>query len=57
MTFIDDFSQYCYAYLIRSKNGVLDMFKTFRAEIEIQTEKILKRLRAETGRIVNTILV
>ena len=49
--FNDDFFRYYYIYLIRSKNKFLDRFKIFKAEAhEIQTEKILKRLRSERGR-------
>ena len=34
ISFIDDCSKYCYVYLIHSKAEALNMFKTFKAEVE-----------------------
>ncbi|KAJ9561618.1 hypothetical protein OSB04_006778 [Centaurea solstitialis] len=35
-TFIDDYSRYTYLYLINEKSDSLDMFKTFKVEVENQ---------------------
>ena len=36
ITFIDDYSQYMYLYLLRSKDEALDTFKVFKVEVENQ---------------------
>ena len=36
ITFIDDYSQYMYLYLLCSKDEALDAFKVFKAEVENQ---------------------
>jgi hypothetical protein len=49
ITFIDDCSKYCYVYLIHSKDEALNMFKTYKAEVENQLEKKIKILRSDRG--------
>ena len=49
ITFIDDFSRYCYVYLIREKVDALDMLKVFRTEVEKQLGKIIKIVRSDCG--------
>lgn len=49
ITFIDDCSKYCYVYLLYSKNEVLNMFKTYKAEVENQLKKKIKILRLDRG--------
>lgn len=36
ITFIDDYSRYVYLYLIHEKSKSLDVFKSFKAEVELQ---------------------
>ena len=49
ITFIDGCSKYCYVYLIHSKDETLNMFKTYKAEVENQLEKKIKILRSDRG--------
>jgi hypothetical protein len=39
MTMIDDTSRYCYMYLLKMKDEVLNCFKTYKAEVENELEK------------------
>jgi hypothetical protein len=39
MTMIDDMSRYCYVYLLKINDKVLNYFKTYKAEVENQLEK------------------
>nr|KYP58848.1 Retrovirus-related Pol polyprotein from transposon TNT 1-94 [Cajanus cajan] len=45
ITFIDDFSKYCYVYLIIHKSELFEKFKVYKAEVENQLEKSIKILR------------
>jgi hypothetical protein len=45
--FIDDFSRRCWVYPIRRKADVLAVFKTFKAPIELESEKKIKCLRTD----------
>ena len=45
MTFIDDYSKFCYTYLLKSKDEVLSWFKLYKAEAENQLERKIKILR------------
>jgi transposase InsO family protein len=47
MTLIDDASRYCYVYLLKTKDGALNCFKTYKAEVENQLEKKIKRFRSD----------
>jgi transposase InsO family protein len=47
MTMIDDASKYCYVYLLKIKDEDLNYFKTYKAEIENQLEKKIKRFRSD----------
>ena len=49
VTFIDDRSRFCYVYLISSKDETMDMFKTYRAEVENQLSRTIKRVRSDRG--------
>ena len=42
ITFIGDFSQYSYIYLIKEKSNALDVFKVFKVEVENQLERKIK---------------
>jgi hypothetical protein len=42
ISFIDDYSRYGYIYLIKEKAQVLDTFKSFKSEVELQLNKRIK---------------
>jgi hypothetical protein len=49
ITFIDDSTRFCYVYLLKSKDEALYYFKTYKAEVENQLERKIKRLRSNRG--------
>jgi GAG-pre-integrase domain/Integrase core domain len=49
MSFIDDYSRYGYIYLIKEKTQVLDTFKFFKSEVELQLNKRIKGVRSDCG--------
>ena len=49
MTFIDDCTRFCYVYLLKIKDEALHYFKVYKAEVENQLEKKIKRLRSDRG--------
>ena len=49
MTLIDDATRFCYVYLLHTKDEVLDYFKIYKAEVENQLERKIKRLRSDRG--------
>lgn len=49
VTFIDDYSKFCYVYLMHSKDEVLDKFKLSKTEVENQCNAKIKRLRSDRG--------
>ncbi|KAH9726106.1 hypothetical protein KPL70_008133 [Citrus sinensis] len=49
VTFIDDFSKYCYVYLLHSKDQVLEKFKTYKNEVENFCDTKIKCLRSDKG--------
>jgi transposase InsO family protein len=49
MTLIDDASRFCYVYLLRTKDEALDYFKIYKAEVENQLERKIKRLSSDRG--------
>ena len=49
ITFIDDFSRYDYLYLIHEKSQSLEVFKSFKVEVENQLSKRIKNVRSERG--------
>ena len=44
MTLIYDCTRYCYIYLLKSKDEALHYFKIYKAEIENQLERKIKRV-------------
>jgi hypothetical protein len=46
MTLINDASRFCYVYLLKTKDEALDYFKIYKAEVENQLERKIKRLRS-----------
>ena len=49
ITFIDDYSRYGYIYLIHEKSQALDVFKSFKAEVELQLGKKIKAVKSDRG--------
>jgi hypothetical protein len=49
ITFIDDSTRFYYVYLLKSKDEALHYFKTYKAEVENQVERKIKRLRSDRG--------
>ena len=45
MTLIDDAIRYCYIYFPKTKDEAFHYFKIFKAEVENQIERKIKRLR------------
>ena len=39
----------CYVYLFKTKDETLDYFKLYKAEVENQLERKIKRLRSDCG--------
>ena len=49
LTFIDEFSKYCWVYFLKHKSEVFDLFKVFKALVENQSGRRLKILRSDNG--------
>jgi hypothetical protein len=49
LTFIDDSTRFCYVYLLKTKDEAFSYFKTYKAEVENQLERKIKRLRSDRG--------
>nr|GEU49399.1 retrotransposon protein, putative, Ty1-copia subclass [Tanacetum cinerariifolium] len=49
ITFIDDYSKFCYVYLINTKDEALNMFKTYKSEVKNQLDKKIKILMFDRG--------
>ena len=49
ITSIDDCTRFCYMYLLKTKDEALHYFKIYKAEVEKQLEKKIKRLRSDRG--------
>jgi len=49
VTFIDYFSRYTKVYLIKHKDEAFDMFLTYKAEVENQLNKKIKRIISYRG--------
>ena len=49
MTLIDDSTRFCYVYLLNIKDEALHYFKVYKAEVENQLEKKIKRVRSDRG--------
>ena len=48
-TLIDDATRFCYVYLLKTKDETLDYIKIYKAEVENQLERKVKRLRSDRG--------
>ena len=49
MTFIDDYSQKLWAFVLRSKDQVLSLLKEFQARAERESSRKLKVVRTDNG--------
>jgi IS30 family transposase len=49
MTLTDDATKYCYVFLLKTKDEVLECFKTYKVEVEKQLEKKIKHIRSDRG--------
>jgi len=49
ISFIDDYSRYAYLFLIHEKSQSLDVFKSFKVEVENQLNKRIKSVRSDCG--------
>ena len=49
MTLIDDATRFYYVYLLQIKDEALDYFKIYKAEVENQLERKIKRLQSDRG--------
>lgn len=49
ISFIDDYSRYGYLFLIHEKSQALDVFKAYKAEVELQLNKRIKSVRSDRG--------
>ena len=49
MTLIDDAIRYCYIYLLKTKDEAFHYIKIFKAKVENQIERKIKRLRDDHG--------
>ena len=49
LTFIDDFSMYCWVCFLKHKLEVFDLFKVFKAFVENQSRRRLKILGSDNG--------
>jgi transposase InsO family protein len=49
MIMIDNASRYCYVYLLKTKDEALNYFKTYKAKVENQLEKKIKRFMSDHG--------
>ena len=49
MMLIDDCTRFCYVYLLKTKDEALYYFKIYKAEVENQLEKKIKRVHSDRG--------
>ena len=49
ITFVDDYSRYTKVYLLKSKDETEEMFLKYKAEVENQLDRKIKRLRSDRG--------
>jgi transposase InsO family protein len=49
MALIDDCTRFCYIYLLKSKDEELHYFQVYKADVENQLERKIKRLKSDRG--------
>ena len=50
LTFIDDFSRYCWVYFLKQKSEFFETFKVFKALVENMCRNKIKFIRNENGK-------
>ena len=50
VTFIDDYSRFCWLYLLKLKSEVFEQLKVWKALVENQSGKKIKVLRTDNGK-------
>lgn len=48
-TFIDDYSRKLWVYRLKEKSVVFDTFRKFKARVELESGRKLKKLRSDRG--------
>jgi hypothetical protein len=48
-TLIDDYTRFCFIRLLKSKDEALHYFKIYKAKVENQLERKIKRIRSDHG--------
>ena len=57
ITFIDDYSRFCYVFLLHSKDEALSMFKIFKNEVEVELDLRSNDLeRIKEGNIITLVI-
>ena len=54
ITFVDDCSRYTKVYLLKAKDEVEEKFLKYKAEVENQSDRKIKRLRSGRGGVYDT---
>ena len=49
LTFIDEFSRYCWVHFVKNKFEAFDLFKVFKALVENQSRRKIKILKFDNG--------
>ena len=49
ITFIDDYSRYCYIYMLKAKSECMSKFILLKNEVENQLDRKIKILRSDRG--------
>ena len=49
VTFIDDYFRFIRVYLVRNKDEAFDIFSSYKAEVENQFDRKIKRIRSDRG--------
>nr|GFC12814.1 Gag-Pol polyprotein [Tanacetum cinerariifolium] len=56
-SFIDDYSRRCWAYPIKKKSDVFEVFKAYKARVELDSRKKIKCLRTDNEERMNRCLL
>nr|GEU41352.1 hypothetical protein [Tanacetum cinerariifolium] len=49
ITYVDDASRFCYVYLLHAKDEALDKFRTYKTEVELQQNDLIKTFCTDRG--------
>lgn len=47
--FIDDYSRYCWVYALKTTADLVNVFRSFKAHVELQTGRKIKQVRCDNG--------